>query len=397
MSTMAGTAWILAAAMLSAPAPVPALQPLYPPVVALTPPDYLGGSLVNLIAELERRLTGSAVQPGLHPALASTIPDADSYVLVLFDGLGDRQLEHRAADALRSSRVGAIDAPFPTTTTVSMATVATGLPPIQHGVLGYQMWVPETEHVVNTIKWTTLWGDPVHYDIDSLLPTPNLWERLTGAGCEPITLQPWNFDDSPMSRMLYRGCRFEPWGTEEEAAEAAAQLAAVPGRLVFLYIPHVDFAAHVSGQASEDYDEAMSLVAGVWERLARRLPPGAVAVGTADHGHIDVPESKHIEIAKGDHDDRDFAGDSRVMFVHGEGESLAATLGVEWITLPDMRHLWGAGAPHPAFAERAPDGVLVAPPGGVILHRASDDRLVGHHGGLTDEERRIPLLVARGE
>jgi hypothetical protein len=356
-------------------------------------PDYHGGSLLNLVAELERRLTGWARHPGLHDDLASEIPDAETYVLVLFDGLGDHQLAHPEATPLRSFRVGAIDAGWPTTTTVSMATVATGMSPAEHGLLGYQVRIPETGFVVNTIKWFTQWGESIEHDLWTFLPTPNLWERLASHGIEPITLQPWNFDDSPMSRMLYRGARFEPWGDEDGAADIAAQLAGEPGRLVFFYIPHVDFAAHVEGQDSEDYGEAMRIVARTWERMVRQLPDHAVAIGVADHGHVDVPWERRIEIPKAAHDDRDFGGDPRAPFVYGEVESLAAELGVPWMARPEMEHWWGPGEKHPSFEGRAPDGVLLPDPGWIVLHRHADERLIGHHGGLMDEEMKIPLLV----
>ncbi len=356
-------------------------------------PDYSGGSLVNLMAEFELRLTGSAPNPGLHAELAATIPEADSYLFVLFDGLGDHQLSDPAAAPLLADRVGILDAGFPTTTTVSMATVATGLTPAEHGLLGYQLWVPETGHVVNTIKWITLWGEALEHDLDSFLPAPNLWERLKTNGVEPITLQPWGFDDSPMSRTLYRGCRFEPWSDEDEAVEAAVQLAAVPGRFVFVYIPHVDFAAHVAGQDSEDYEEAMTIVAGMWEQMTRNLPDHVVAVATADHGHVDVPQERQILIPNPAHEERRFGGDARVTFVYGDTESLAAELGVDWRPRAEMEHWWGPGIHHPAFDDRAPDGILLPGPGWVVLHKHSDDRLIGQHGGLTDAERLIPLLV----
>ena len=357
-------------------------------------PDYAGGSLVNLVAELERRLTGHALHPGLHPGLAGAIPGAESYLLVLFDGLGDHQLAHPAAAPLFESRVGAIDAAFPTTTTVSMATVATGMTPAEHGLLGYQMLIPETGHVVNTIKWTTQWGEPIDYDQEGLLPSPNLWERLAAAGIEPITVQPWNFDGSPMSRMLYRGCRFEAWRNEDEAADVAAELAAVAGRLVFLYLPHVDFAAHVGGQRSDGYAAAMAIVARTWERMARRLPDHAVAVGTADHGHVDVLAEHRIRIPGSAHEDRKFGGDPRAVFVYGEGASLAVNLGVGWVPRVEMVGWWGPGTRHPSFEDRAPDGVLLPPPGCSLLHRHTDERLIGQHGGVTLGEVRVPVLVA---
>ena len=125
-------------------------RPPMPP--SITVPDYSGGSLVNLVAELERRLIGTSPSPELHPSLAAAIPESNSYVLVLFDGLGVGQLDHPSARTLRDSLVAPIDAPFPSTTTVSLATVATALPPSQHGLLGYQSWIPEAETVVQGVN-----------------------------------------------------------------------------------------------------------------------------------------------------------------------------------------------------------------------------------------------------
>lgn len=359
-------------------------------------PDYTGGSTVNLVAELERRLRGDSPSPGLNPELAAVIPEAATYVFVLFDGLGDHQLDHPAAGTLQGHRQASLDSVFPSTTTVSLATIATALPPVAHGLLGYQLWIPEAETVVNTIKWTTLWGDPVEYPVGDLLPEPNLWERLAAAGCEPITVQPAHFVNSALSRALYRGCRFEPVFTEDEIVETTRDVAAVPGRLVLVYVPHVDFAAHVNGQDSAEYADAMDTATRVWERLARALPSDAVLIGSADHGHVDFPKDRQVAIAKEDHEDRTFYGDGRVMFVKGDGASLAPRLPARWVSIEDMTGWWGPGPAHPQFAGRAPDGALLADEGYLLLHRYSDNRMVGNHGGLTDPERRVPLLVAGG-
>ena len=362
------------------------------PTVAV--PDYDGGSLINLMAELEARLTGTSASPQLHDHLASSIPEAATYVVVLFDGLGNDQLSDPDAAELLAARTAVIDAPFPTTTTVSLASVATGLPPSQHGLLGYQLWIPQTGHVVNTIKWTTLWGDAIDLDTGGFLPSPNLWERVAGAGCEPITAQPIHFETSGLSSVLYRGCRFEGITSLDDMVDATLSLASVPRRLVFAYVPNIDFAAHVFGQDSAGYRDAMRAAATAWERLAQGLPADAVLIGTADHGHVDFPEHKRIHIAKPEHEDRTFYGDGRAMFVRGEGPSLAAKLGAMWVPFEEMRHWWGPEPLHPAFSERAPDGVLVPADDEVLLHRFSDRRLIGAHGGLTVPEGKVPVLVA---
>ena len=360
---------------------------------SITVPDYTGGSLPNLVAELEHRLTGSSPSMRLSPPFAAEIPDASAYVLFLFDGLGTLQLDHPAASPLKRSLRGSIDAPFPSTTTVSLATIATGLPPSQHGLLGYQLWLPELGRVVNTIKWTTLWGEPVEYGTSAFLPGPNMWERLAEAGVEPITVQPGNFLGSPLSKALYRGCRIEPTFTLEETVDAITQLAAEPRRIVFGYLPHLDFAAHVYGQDSAEYTKALATVVWVWEQVAARLPNGAVMVGTADHGHVDFPKDRQVKIPKALHDDRVFYGDGRALFVLGDGASLANELPATWFPIEDVADWWGPGPRHPAFTDRAPDGVLVADDDRLLLHRHADDRMVGNHGALTDAERVIPLLV----
>ncbi len=58
-----------------------------------------------------------------------------------------------------------------------------------------------------------------------------------------------------------------------------------------------------------------------------------------------------------------------------------------------MSGWWGPEPVDRAFAGRLPDGALVADDGHMVLHRFSDQRLIGNHGGLTPAELRIPLLV----
>ena len=77
---------------------------------SITVPDYAGGSVANLSAELELRLTGATPGAPLKDTLAPLIPHAHTYVVVLFDGLGDHQLSHPSAATLLASRRGTIDA-----------------------------------------------------------------------------------------------------------------------------------------------------------------------------------------------------------------------------------------------------------------------------------------------
>ncbi|HUF15478.1 MAG TPA: alkaline phosphatase family protein [Acidimicrobiia bacterium] len=353
-------------------------------------PSHDGSSLVNLVSELERRMIGGSPSPGM--ADRSAIPDGATLVLVLFDGLGMAQLAHPGAEVFRSSLAAVLNAPFPSTTSVSLSTVATALPPSRHGQVAHLSWYPDLGEVVNTLKWVTVNGNPVSYDYGSLLPRPNLWERLRAAGVEPITVQPADFQTTPLTRVLYRGARFEGAWDTADLVEATVSLAAQPGRLVFTYVPFVDVAGHMFGQGSDEFTEAIKAAAGVWEGIAGRLPPGAALLGTADHGLIEVSEDDKILVRDPRFDSLRFAGDTRGVHLWGDPgliSELAASVEGE---LVDPALLFGPDPTEETLGHLG-QRILLAPPGKAVIPRGFDKRLRCYHGGLMLEELEVPLLV----
>lgn len=353
-------------------------------------PSYDGAGLVNLIAEIERRMIGSSVWGGL--ADPSPIVNADTYVVVLFDGLGVAQLEHPDAGVFRSAMTLTLDAPFPTTTSVSLSTVATALSPSLHAQVAHLSWYPDLELVVNTLKWVTVSGDSVPYDYGSLLPRPNLWERLRAGGVEPITVQPGDFQSSPLTRALYRGARFEAAWDTDDLVEATVTLASEPGRLIFTYVPFVDVAGHVTGQASEEFTTAMRAAASVWDGIAGRLHPGVALLGTADHGLMEVTENDKILIREPRFDGLRFAGDTRGVHLWGDPKLMDDLASLVDGELVDPAPLLGPN-PSDASLSHLGERLLLAPPGKAVIPRGFDKRLLCYHGGLMPEEVEIPLLV----
>lgn len=361
-------------------------------------PSYAGSNLVNLVAELERRLTGRSPSAGMRPELAALIPDARNYLLVVFDGLGAGQLSHPGARKMRASHRGNLEAPFPTTTTVGLSSIATGLTPLQHGVIGYRQWLPDLGKVVSLLRWTDLFGRKVHYDTASFLPAPNLWERLAARDVRGVVVQPAAFFDTPLSRMLYRGAQRRGYSSPGEV-DPAFLVTPAKRTLGLVYHHAVDVAAHEKGQQSTEYGWAMVTTDRLWGRLAARLPPDTVMVGASDHGHLDIPESGKIKPAKADTEGLRWWGDSRSLMIRGPQdriEALAALTDSEVIPVHRMRPWLGRGRPHPDLESRLPDALLLASDGTGIFPKGADTKKIGHHGGLTPAEVQIPLLVADG-
>ena len=358
----------------------------------LVVPSYDGAGLVNLMAEIELKLTGQSMFRGLASDLAASIPEADTYVLVLFDGLGITQLGDPGARTLAASMSGTLQAPFPSTTSVSLATIATGLPPSKHGQVAHLTWMPDVGKVVNSLKWVTTTGESVPYGYSSVLPSPNLWERLRAAGVEPITVQPGDFSGSPLSRVLYRGARFEGAWDEEDLVTATVQLASEPRRFIFTYVPHVDFAGHVFGLESSEFAEAIKVVVGVWEGLVAQLPPGVALIGTADHGLVEFTDDQKQLIRDPRFDELRFAGDTRGVHLWGDEGLMHDLAEMTGGSLVDGAPLIGPD-PTPQALSRLGEKVLLPPDDRAFIPKGFDKRLRCYHGGLSTAEVDIPLLL----
>jgi len=356
------------------------------------PPSYDSRGLVNLVSEIETRFGGSPSAPGLATDVSGDIPDGSTYVVVLFDGLGIAQLAHPGAARFTSSLAGSLEAGFPTTTSTSLATIASGMTPGKHGVVAHLTWMPEHNRVVNTLKWVDLAGKPVIHDYAGLLPRPNLWERLRSLDVEPITVQPGDFAATPLTRALYRGARFEGiWGVDD-LIDATVQLAVEPARLIFTYVPQVDVAGHVFGLQSAEFGEAIAIAARVWDEIARRLPPGAVLLGTADHGLVEYSEDQKLIIRDSRFDNLRFAGDPRGIHLWCDDDDTAALVELTGGSVVTPTRLFGRD-PTPAALARSGTRILIAPEGRALLPRGFDKRLHAYHGGLDPREVEIPLLV----
>ena len=317
-----------------------------------------------------------------------------SYVLVLFDGLG-RPPAGSSARPVRwpASRRAAVDASFPTTTTVSLATLATGLPPAGHGLLGYQLWLPEVDQVVTTIKWTTLWGEPIPFDYDGIPARDHL-----GAGRRRR-----DRTDRPAARQLrglpahpgaVPGSRFEGYHDWPTAAAAAPRWPSPPAAWSCSTSP-----TWISPPTSPASSRPCTPRRWRWpprcgSDSASACPPGRSRSGSPTTATSTSPRSAGPR-SQGRPPGPDVLR-RRPGHVRARARAPRWPSGSRrrWIPRERDGGLVGPRPPAPgvrgAGARRGPGGR----PRPRLLHRFSDDRLVGQHGGLTPEELEVPLLVA---
>jgi len=368
------------------------------------------------LAELVPSLLSSLGLAGLANPLA--LEPAPRVCLLLVDGLGWELLEANrpAAPFLNAMAGEPLSAGFPATTAASLSSLATGLPPGEHGLVGYTMALPGYDRAFNALTWS-LYGLGPRVELldeiepETMQPLKTLAERAAAAGLPIHHLGPAFHAGSGLTRAIGRGERFHAADSLEAITEMAIRLLGAPHAFVYAYHPRLDTAGHVSGVRSQAWRDELTVVDRAVRLLAEQLPPATLLVVTGDHGMVDLRPSERLDLA--DHPElasgvRLLAGEARARYVRTVAGATADVLTTWRSVIGDRMWIWGreeaiaTGIFGPRVTDRARErigDVVAAAYGRVgIVQRDVDPaqaRLNGHHGSLTPAEQLVPLLRYR--
>lgn len=372
-------------------------EPRHAPIL----PSYGSASL----ADLSSSVVASLGIPGFHNGIGFEF--AQSACILLVDGLGWEQLrDHPAAapflsELARSSR--SMTAGFPSTTVTSLASLCTGSPPGQHGMLGYQVIEPGEGRLLNGLRWDS------RVDPNRWQPLQTIYQRVVAAGIPAFHVAQGSFRGSGLTNALMRGAEYlaaDSMGAL--AARTAAALADNPRAFVTVYHGDLDGTGHVFGTGSDAWSKQLAHVDKLAEQIAGELPSGASFYITADHGMVNVTEQDKIDydaIAELRSGVALLGGEPRARHVYtrpgAAADVLAAWRAVlgdrAWVLSRDeaIKEGW-FGPTDAAMAERIGDVVAAAAGTWAIVATRGEPResaLFGMHGSLTASEQLIPGLV----
>ncbi|MCU1631512.1 MAG: alkaline phosphatase family protein [Micrococcaceae bacterium] len=365
---------------------------------------------VSTVAEV---LTSSAAALGVDGFTnVLSLPASRRVAVVMVDGLGMTLLKKYAAHApflresLDSARV--LSSAFPSTTAASLASLGTGLPPGQHGMVGYDVLDPAQDRVVNMLGRWDAGVDPLVWQ-----PHPTVFERVAGH-LPVVTVSQPRFADSPMTRAALRGGLFVGANTIHARVDAAAeQLAKAGNMLMYFYVNDLDKAGHRHGVDSREWVRALEDLDAALKLLARRIPSDTLLLLTADHGMVDVPASQRIDYSERSELVEGVAhtgGEARMLHLYldaGLGQADRDALAARWdeaygtrawiLTRDEAVAQGYFGEVSDVVLPRIGDLLVLAREGialtdGRRVQAAAFD-MVGQHGSLTRAERDIPLLT----
>lgn len=363
------------------------------------------------IAELLPSAAAALGVPGFENPLS--LPSANRICVVMVDGLGKALLRSRGGHApflrklMENSQT--LAAAFPSTTAASLASFGTGLPPGQHGLVGYDAVDPQRRRVVNQLG-----GWPKDLDPLAWQPHATVFERAAAHGVHTATVSLGQFKDSALTSAALRGTEFIPAESTHARVRTTCETLAEHRRaLVYCYFNELDKAGHRHGKGSAQWGNALEDLDSAMRTLAARVPPGTLLLLTADHGMVDIDEKWRIdysqfpELVEGV---ELTAGEPRAVQLHFHpGCSAATREGVAqawrerfgtkaWVLGRDEAIAHGLfGEVDAAVRERIGDLLVLAAEDIAFMDgrrvNPSAFLMVGQHGSLTRAECEVPLLT----
>lgn len=407
-------------------------------------PRYAGQSLLNVPASVCAAL--GVPTAGLPPALdAAVLPPAlldgvRAVCLLIVDGLGRQQLDAAlgAGDAptisgLRDGQSfgsaahdATITSVVPSSTMPALATLSTGLPPSEHGLLGWTVYLEEFGEAAELARWgpaaergsylqERLGGhDPVAF-----FGRETLYQRLRRSGVRSVAICPAHHRGTGFSEMVFQGAELPGYYATSSILPMVERLLAERAdreRLyLYAYWPTLDTVGHHDGPLGPEHAAELAVLdfsLGRWLRTHR--PRGdLLLLLTADHGHVPTDRARVVRL------DRPMllealrsppTGERRLAYLHARpgragavraycAERLSEVAELVEPTVAFERGLFGTGEVSGVARRRAGDLILLAREDHQFvcpfIEGEEPDSLIGNHGALDSREMLVPLLALR--
>jgi hypothetical protein len=380
-------------------------------------PDYNGGSIVNLMASIAGRFGHKTGYAQLRKLPATALKPYKKIILLVLDGLGYHFLQKHGENSwLKENLYARMTSVFPSTTASSIASFATGLPPDRHAITGWFVHLKELGVVSKILFCEPRFGgckfSGAGLDPQNLIGGRPLFDKLKA---ESFIVTPGFIAEGPFSKAS-RG-RADPIPYEGLAGLFSGMKKALNKSkgetFISAYWPEIDHLCHLYGtdspEAKAHFHKLDKKSAAFWQSVKS---DDVLFLVTADHGLIDTPSQKVIELK--DHPGLNqclalpLCGEPRVVYCYVHPDKVAqfkryisSYLGKACKIYSRSQMIkqgfYGPGPADPRLAERIGDFVLIMEDGWCLKDFLLGEEkifLKANHGGTTFREMLVPLIKA---
>ena len=399
-------------------------------------PGYHGQALSNLPGSVCQWLRTPPLAAPLAEAYHQELDDHFQHVVVIVaDGMGIHLLQEvLAADPvigqgpnvwqrlLDDALLAPLTSIVPSTTAAALTTLWTGRTPLEHGIIGYELWLKEYGLIANMISHA-----PASFssDLDGLrragfqpenfLPLPRLGSHLLANGVASYAFQPASIAHSGLSRMILTDVNVVPYRTQSDlwVSLKGLLLSKTQERTyTYVYWGSVDELGHRFGPQDERiqlectaFGVQLEQFLAAYRRVRRQ---NTLFLLTADHGQIATPPRPEYDLKNHPALLACLAmmpsGENRLpyLFLRPGAEETARQYIQE--TWPGQFRLFpasqimqsgllGDGPMYPAVADRLGDWVAIPQDNAYWWWANKPNTLQGRHGGLSEAEMLVPLMA----
>jgi hypothetical protein len=380
-------------------------------------PDYQGGSIVNLMASIQQGLGGEPhPYPGHRLLPVERISEYRQVLLWVVDGLGLNYLTaNPKAVHLNANLLGGMTSVFPPTTASAITTFLSGLAPQQHGVTGWHVHFRELGAVLAILPGRPRYGGvslgQAGIDLRALLGSVPLTDHIPG---ETAVLVPAMIAESDFTQ-CFRGESelFTHASLAELHQNIVSQLHQGRYRYLFAYWPELDTIGHHEGIWSEAACRHLLEIDRCFGEILQQCRDSeTLIIVCADHGQIDSHPERRLIL-----DDHPILSDALSLPLCGEPRAAYCYLRpdkcdafdayvqnqlvneMKWYRSTDLieQGWFGIGEVNPNLLGRIGDRVLLMTEDYTLNDWLAQEKryeLIGVHGGLSEDELLVPLIIS---
>ncbi len=318
-------------------------------------------------------------------------------VLILLDGMGsnilDRTLDKNSF--LKKNKIKNITSVFPATTTAATTSIRTGLNPVEHGWLGWNMYIDSVDKVV-TLYQNKEKGTNNKVDVNELLNMNSIANEINDKNeFSAIELFPF-----PTGNVTVYKDFTELMDIIEEETKKDNK------KFIYAYNDEPDHTMHLLGPAAEKVKELIQERNDKIEELSKKIEDTLIIV-VADHGHIKIdnlfleeyPEVYNMLERTTSIEQRAVSFKIKKEYYEQFPTIFNKYFG-KWFNLYTKKEiidskLFGDGKEHKYFNSALGDYIAIAENSNKTLVTPGDDILVSQHAGYTDDEVYIPLIAIK--
>lgn len=359
-------------------------------------PNY-NESIVNVVNSVERYFNVKESHPTLKYLDDFLLrSNCKNVVLVLFDGLGYNILKKNkdVCPFLNKYLKRSVSSVFPTTTMAARTSIESGLNPVEHGWMGWDMYFKDFDKVItltkNVIKGTN--QKPVDYHVArTLLKYESITQKINkidNCYAEKLTI----YSNHPAEKLNRLTRKIKKITKRKEKT------------YTYVYYNEPDHSMHNTGTDSKETKKYLKKIDKWFSKLCSKLKDTTI-IAIADHGHINtsyVTLEQYPNIMK--MIDGDVSIDNRACsfrikkeYKKEFGYAIKKILKNDFIyyTKEDMikEKLYGNGIENKYYREGLGDYFAIGISDVSIRQFFKTKTHASSHSGLTEDEVLVPLIL----